>query len=135
MVRRPSGTGASFVPRDVFVNPLRFGNLAKWLSPADGADPRHVDAAQLQHVLMVRLDEYAVEEEVSTAALARSVGMSGDKLYRLKRGETLLPISDMLAFANIVPEVRAGVEWYFSEHRTVVPGERLPDFQRDTETV
>lgn len=115
--------------------PFSFGNLAKWLPPAAGADPRHVDAAQLQHLVMVLLDEYSVMEEVSTVTLARAVGMSGDKLYRLKRGETLLPVTDMLAFARLVPEVSAGIEWYFGPDRTVIPGDRLPEFQQDAGTV
>lgn len=131
-MRRPRGTGASFVPREALETPYSYGNLAKWLSPAVGADPRQADAAQLQHLVMVLLDEYCAMEEVSTAALARSVGMSGDKLYRLKRGETLLPVTDMLAFARLVPEVRAGVEWYFGPDRTVTPGDRLPEFQQDS---
>lgn len=135
MVRRPSGTGASFVPRDALKNHYSFGDLAEWLPPAEGADDRHVDAAQLQHFLMWRLSQHALKERLSTAEIARSLGMSGDKLYRLKRGETLLPLADMLAFARLMPTIREAVCWYFTQDDTVVPGAGLPHFNPDARTV
>lgn len=125
MGRKPTGTGASFVPRDAVQNPYAFAELWDWLEPAAGADQRHVRVAQLQHFAMVLVKDYAVRSRTSMRQIADHLGMSVDKLYRMKRGETLLPLADLLSIAQLSPSIGAQLGALLMQPGPPVPGDRF----------
>lgn len=103
-----------------------FGGTYQRLAPADGlaADDRRVRGAQLQHLVADRVRAH-LRGRVTPALFAKQQRMSLDRLYRVLRGESLMQIADLAAFAWEFEGVREKVIEFLSEERD--PNAELPD--------
>lgn len=104
------GKGFTFVPRDLFESPRRFGKTREDLRPAKGVsilDPRF-KAALLQHHLSKEIREHLSSRSKTVAWLASSKaghpGLSTDRMHRMLRGETMLQVADLLLFTQIAKD-------------------------------
>lgn len=104
------GKGFTFVPRDLFESPKRFGKTREDLRPAKGVsilDPRF-KAALLQHHLSKEIREHLSSRSKTVAWLASSKaghpGLSTDRMHRMLRGETMLQVADLLLFTQIAKD-------------------------------
>jgi hypothetical protein len=57
--------------------------------------------------------------------IADHLGMSVDKLYRMKRGETLLPLTDLVGIAQLSPSIGASVGAFLMRSEAPKPGDQF----------
>lgn len=102
-----------FKPRDVVQLPRQFGKSGLPLFPADGVladDPRFL-AAQLQHQVANVARESMLANGHSLLSyvdqLSEAPGLTYERLVRIQRGETLMQLADLMAWAQRFEPVRA----------------------------
>lgn len=102
-----------FRPCDVVLLPKQFGKTSMALVPADGVafeDPRFL-AAQLQHLIANAARESMLAKGHSLKSYVEQLvdvpGMTYERLVRIQRGETLMQIADLMAWAQRFESVRS----------------------------
>jgi len=101
-----------FKPRDVVQLPKQFGKSSLTLVPAQGVpfdDPRFL-AAQMQHLVANAARESMLSEGHSLNSYVDQLGdvpgMTYERLVRIQRGETLMQLADLMAWAQRFATVR-----------------------------
>lgn len=102
-----------FEPRGVVQSARQFGKSRMPLTPVEGIsqdDPRFA-AAQLQHLVANTVRESLLAEGHSLRSYVQRLdgvpGMTYERLVRIHRGETLMQVADLLAWAARFRAVRA----------------------------
>jgi len=102
-----------FEPRDVVLLPKQFGKTSTALLSAEGValqDPRFL-AAQLQHFIANAAREAMLAEGHTLKSYVDQLvdvpGMTYERLVRIQRGETLMQIADLMAWAQRFDAVRS----------------------------
>lgn len=102
-----------FKPCDVVLLPKQFGKTSTALVPAEGVaseDPRF-RAAQLQHFVANAARESMLAEGHTLKSYVDQLvdvpGMTYERLVRIQRGETLMQIADLMAWAQRFGAVRS----------------------------
>ena len=102
-----------FKPRDVVLSPKQFGKSSLPLAAAEGVafqDPRF-QAARLQHLVANAARESMLAEGYSLHGYVDQLGdvpgMTYERLVRIQRGETLMQLADLMAWAARFPSVRS----------------------------
>lgn len=111
---RAAETATTFEPRQCAAAARQFGKSSSDLLAAPGmqvSDPRFM-AAQFQHGVSNAVREWMLSRGSTIDEFARELkaeqvpGAGSDRLGRVLRGETLMQIADLVAFATRAPGVR-----------------------------
>ena len=125
----PAGPAGGFVfePRRVLSTPNLFGKVSVPLEPAAGASQRRARAAQLQHLVSNKVREMLLlrnETLVRYSKGADAEGLSKDRLARIQRGETMMTMTDLLAWCGAFEAVHALVADFLDD---VEPADRAAE--------
>ncbi len=122
-----SAGGFVFEPRRVLSTPNLFGKVSVRMEPVAGVSPRRAHAAQLQHLVSNKVREMLLLRSETLDAHSKgadSEGLSKDRLARIQRGETMMTMTDLLAWCSKFEAVRALVADFVEQ---VEPPDRLPN--------
>jgi hypothetical protein len=112
MPRKPAPGGSVFVPRDVFMSPHSFGQLADLPEVITGLNRAQGRAALLQHVVANAVREARRDRGESLKELAERIDVphsSYDRFSRTLRGETMMSFTDLCLWVDEFPRVREKV--------------------------
>ena len=106
MPRPPKPGGAVFEPRSLATNRKKFGNSSSRLTSINVESPQQA-AAEVQHAIANRIREYLLDQNADLksycARATLPAGLNYERFQRINRGETMITLTDLMYWANVIP--------------------------------